>query len=86
MSSARLHDAMRTVARWVEEERIVGGTLIVIRHARLVFHESAGLRDAEADTPVDGGEILLMRSMTKPLTGIGWRWSRTRARSTPART
>jgi CubicO group peptidase (beta-lactamase class C family) len=71
MSSAGLREAMDSIAHWVEQKRIMGGILIVVRHGRLVFHEAAGWNDAESGVRLDRDDILLMRSMTKPLTGTG---------------
>jgi CubicO group peptidase (beta-lactamase class C family) len=69
MSSERLQAAMAQVEEWVEESRIMGGILIVVRHGQLVFHEAVGINDRERGTELQRDDILLMRSMTKPLTG-----------------
>lgn len=71
MSSARLREAMATIEGWVEERRILGAILIVVRHGRLVFHEATGWNDRERGVPMGRDDILLMRSMTKPMTGTG---------------
>jgi len=71
MSSEKLREAMGQIEAWVEERRIVGGILLVIKDGRLIFHESAGMNDVERGTPLLKDDILLMRSMTKPMTGTG---------------
>jgi CubicO group peptidase (beta-lactamase class C family) len=71
MSSAALGAAMDSITRWVDERRIVGGILLVVRDGRLVFHEATGWNDIENGVRMQRDDILLMRSMTKPLTGTG---------------
>lgn len=71
MSSTKLREAMNQIEGWAQEGRIVGGILIVIRDGKLVFEEATGLNDIERNTPLRTDDILLMRSMTKPMTGIG---------------
>jgi CubicO group peptidase (beta-lactamase class C family) len=71
LSSAKLREAMDTIGGWVEQRRIQGGILIVIREGRLAWHEAVGWNDRERGVPLQKDDILLMRSMTKPLTGAG---------------
>jgi CubicO group peptidase (beta-lactamase class C family) len=71
MSSEKLAEAMKTIEQWVEQKRIVGAILLVVRRDRLVWHEAVGLNDVERGIPMRKDDILLMRSMTKPLTGTG---------------
>jgi len=70
MSSAKLREAMAQIGSWVEEKRIVGGMLVVIRHGKLVWQEAVGSNDTTRGTALHVDDILLMRSMTKPLTGV----------------
>jgi CubicO group peptidase (beta-lactamase class C family) len=69
MSSAKLRDAIGTLKTWVDEGRIVGGSLLVIRNGRLVLHEAVGWADRERGIPLRIDHIVNMRSMTKPLVG-----------------
>jgi CubicO group peptidase (beta-lactamase class C family) len=69
MSSARLRTAMDSVRSWSRQERILGGTVLVIRHGKLVFHEAAGFSDRERGLPLRTDHVVSMRSMTKPLVG-----------------
>jgi len=53
----------------VEEERIVGGELLVIKNRRTVLHRAFGWTDREQGIPMNVGTIFNVRSMTKPFTG-----------------
>lgn len=70
MSSAKLREVMDAMGSWAANDEIVGGILIVIRHGKLVWHEAVGTNCRERELPMDRDDILLMRSMTKPLTGM----------------
>jgi CubicO group peptidase (beta-lactamase class C family) len=69
MSSARLREALDSIASWTRQDRIRGGILLVIRHGRLVFHEAAGWSDLERGIELRPDHVVSMRSMTKPLVG-----------------
>ncbi len=53
----------------VEEERIVGAEILVVKDRRTVLHEVAGLKDLEEQTPLVRDTICNIRSMTKPILG-----------------
>jgi len=69
MSSIRLREAMDSVRSWTQQERIMGGTLLVIRRGRMVFHEAAGWADKDRGEALRTDHVVSMRSMTKPLVG-----------------
>src|SRR5688572_9070268 len=69
MSSEKLREAAGTVQKWVDEERIVGAVLLVIRNGKTVMHEAMGWSDRERRIPMRADQIVSMRSMTKPLVG-----------------
>ncbi len=69
MSSERLRHVVNTVQEWVDNDEIVGAVMLVIRHDKVVLHEAVGWNDRENNIPMEVGNILDMRSMTKPLTG-----------------
>jgi len=69
LSSAKLREAMDSVRSWSERERIMGGSLLVIRNGTMVFHEAAGWADKERGLPLRTDHVVSMRSMTKPLVG-----------------
>ena len=57
------------VQGFVDDDEIVGAELLVIRNGRTVLHEAYGLRDREAQVPMQTGSVFCVRSMTKPLIG-----------------
>jgi CubicO group peptidase (beta-lactamase class C family) len=59
------------VQRYVDEDRIVGAELLVIKNRRTVLHETFGWDDREAKKPMERDSIFNLRSMTKTLTGAG---------------
>ena len=69
MSSERLRQVVNTVQGWVNNDEIVGAVMLVIRHDKVVLHEAVGWSDREKNIPMEVGNIVQMRSMTKPLTG-----------------
>ncbi|MBB5538756.1 serine hydrolase domain-containing protein [Rhizobium giardinii] len=61
--------AVETARVWVDEGRIVGAVMLVIRRNRIVLHEAVGWSDRERQIPMKTDTIFMMRSMTKPLLG-----------------
>lgn len=57
------------VERWVDEERIVGAEIAVVRAEHVVFHRGFGWRDRELRVPMGPGSVFCLRSMTKPVIG-----------------
>ncbi|UVK35744.1 beta-lactamase family protein (plasmid) [Mesorhizobium sp. AR10] len=69
MSPPSLRHAVETARVWVDEGRIVGAVMLVIRRNRIVLHETVGWSDRERQIPMKTDTIFMMRSMTKPLLG-----------------
>ncbi len=69
MSSAKLRDATAIMKTWVDEGRMVGGSLLVIRNGTTALREAVGWSDRERGIPLRTDHIVNMRSMTKPLVG-----------------
>jgi CubicO group peptidase (beta-lactamase class C family) len=69
VSSAKLQDAVGTVRKWVDDGRIVGAIMLVIRDGKTVLNEAVGWSDRERRIPFRTDHIVSMRSMTKPLVG-----------------
>jgi CubicO group peptidase (beta-lactamase class C family) len=57
------------VQGFVDSGDIVGGELLIIKNGRTVLHGAYGMRDAEAEVPMEPGGVFCVRSMTKPLVG-----------------
>ncbi|MER8556873.1 serine hydrolase domain-containing protein [Mesorhizobium sp. M0965] len=69
MSPLPLRHAVETAHAWVDEGRIIGAVMLVIRGNRIVLHEPIGWSDRERQIPMKTDTIFMMRSMTKPLVG-----------------
>ncbi|MBB4232967.1 serine hydrolase domain-containing protein [Rhizobium mongolense] len=69
MSPQSLGHAVETARVWVDDGRIVGAVMLVIRRNRIVLHEAVGWSDRERQIPMKTDTIFMMRSMTKPLLG-----------------
>jgi CubicO group peptidase (beta-lactamase class C family) len=70
VSAAKLQDAVGTVRKWVNDGRIVGAIMLVIRDGKTVLNEAVGWSDRERKVPFRTDHIVSMRSMTKPLVGV----------------
>jgi len=67
--SAALKGLAAAVARFVEEDAVVGAELLVLEHGHVLLHEAFGWRDREKKLPMQPNTIFNIRSMTKPLVG-----------------
>jgi CubicO group peptidase (beta-lactamase class C family) len=67
MSLEGLRHAVETAQRYVEDRRIVGATMLVIRRGRIVLHDSVGWSDRERNIPMNIDSIFDQQSLTKPL-------------------
>ena len=69
MSSAALQELAAVIEDYVDREMVVGAELLVIKDRQTVLHEAFGMRDREADLPMELDTLFNIRSMTKPVTG-----------------
>ena len=69
MSSEKLRQAVTAAQDWVNDDKMVGAVMLVIRHDKVVLHEAVGWSDKEQKIPMKVDAIFGMRSMTKPLVG-----------------
>lgn len=69
LSAARLQALGELVARWVQQGRIVGAVLLVVKDRKVVLHEGIGWSDREQESAMQPDSIFRLRSMTKPFTG-----------------
>ncbi len=61
----------RSVRNWMARHNIRGATLAVMRNERLVYCKGFGWADAEAQRPVEAGDIFRIASASKLITAIG---------------
>ncbi len=67
MSSEKLSRVTAAMKKLVDDKQVAGATTIVARRGKIVYFESVGNRDLEADKPMQRDSILRFYSMTKPI-------------------
>lgn len=67
---SRLERIERHFARYVDDGRLPGWHVVVARDGRVVYEATAGLRDREAELPVEPDTLWRIYSMTKPITSV----------------
>lgn len=68
MSAEELKKIGPAMAKLIEEKKLAGGNVLVLRKGHIVYFESFGLRDVENNLPMEGDTIFRIYSMTKGLT------------------
>ena len=71
MSSERLDGLTGAFQEYVEEGRLPGAVVTVVRHGRVVYSEAFGRRDREADARMQTDAIFRIASQTKALVSVG---------------
>jgi len=69
MSPEALRELADIVQEYLDEERIVGAELMVLKNRYIVLHEVFGWNDRENKVPMRKNTLFNIRSMTKPVTG-----------------
>ena len=70
LSATRLSTVTRWMRQWVDSGRLPGLLVAIVRDDRLVWLETRGYRDVEAQRPVEPDTIYRIYSMTKPITTV----------------
>ncbi len=70
MDGKRLHRIDAWMARWVENSHLPNLLVAIQRKGRLVYLRHTGLRDVEAELPVEEDTLYRIFSMTKPVTTV----------------
>src|SRR5213593_827490 len=68
--AGRLERIDRHFARYVDDGRLPGWLIAVSRGGRIVHLSTYGLRDVEAQAPVQVDTLFRVYSMTKPITSV----------------
>jgi CubicO group peptidase (beta-lactamase class C family) len=66
----RLARIERHYRGYVDDGRLAGWLVAVVRHGRLAYLQTAGSRDLEAGLPVEHDTLWRIYSMTKPVTSV----------------
>jgi len=70
LSGPALQKLTEVLNKLIQEDRLVGAELVVLKNRRVVLHEAAGWKDRESKTRMDKNTIFNLRSLTRPLTGL----------------
>ncbi|SHN47274.1 serine hydrolase domain-containing protein [Cryptosporangium aurantiacum] len=70
LDPTRLARVDRHFARYVDEGRLPGWSLVIGRYGRTAHASTYGKRDVEAGTPVTDDTLYRIYSMTKPITAV----------------
>jgi CubicO group peptidase (beta-lactamase class C family) len=70
LDPARLARIERHYRRYVDDGRLPGWLVAIVRRGRLVYLQTAGQRDMEAGLPVEPDTLFRIYSMTKPITSV----------------
>jgi CubicO group peptidase (beta-lactamase class C family) len=70
LSSERLERISDVFSAYAEEGRLAGAVGMVIRHGRVAWTDSWGMRDVEADDPMETDDVFRIFSMSKPVTSV----------------
>lgn len=69
-SAARLAVAHQMLQQHVEDGRVAGLVAGVARHGKIVYLESMGWNDIEAENVMQDNSLFQIRSMSKPITAV----------------
>ncbi len=71
LDSRRLPRIAELTHRYVDEGKIPGALVAVIRHGEEVYRDAYGMADMERSKPIADNTVFRLFSMTKPITSIG---------------
>lgn len=70
LSAEKLQRISPTIQKFIDEEKIAGALTIVARRGRVVHFEAYGMRNREAQAPMQTDTIFRIYSMTKPVVAV----------------
>jgi len=70
LSSERLERVGEVFQGYADEGRLAGAVGMVVRHGRVAYLDSWGMRDLAAGDPAEPDDIYRIYSMTKPVTSV----------------
>jgi CubicO group peptidase (beta-lactamase class C family) len=69
-SSQRLERTRGVLKANVDDKRLPGAVLLIVRNGRVAFYDSVGYQDRASQTPMKKGSIFRIASMSKPITTV----------------
>ena len=69
-SKERLARIRPQLEKYVEENRLAGGSALIARHGKVIYFETFGVMDKESGKPMTKDAIFRIYSMTKPIVAV----------------
>ena len=69
ISPEALQELVEIVNGYVQDDKVVGSELIVLKNRRIVLHKAFGWKDREEELTMPINTLFNIRSMTKPVVG-----------------
>jgi len=66
----RLQQLTRTLQQWVNEGRMPGGEVLILRKGKSVYHQAVGFADVANKKPLAPNQIYRIASQTKAITSV----------------
>jgi CubicO group peptidase (beta-lactamase class C family) len=70
LSPERLDRIQKVIQAHVDQNHIPGAVVLIARHGKVAYLESFGMRNKEANKPMETDTIFRIASMTKPITSL----------------
>jgi CubicO group peptidase (beta-lactamase class C family) len=70
VSKERLARIRPQLEKYIEEDRLVGGTALIARHGKVIYFETFGVMDKDSAKPMTKDAIFRIYSMTKPIIAV----------------
>ena len=70
LSSERLQRITDTLKADVDKKIIPGAVVLIVRHGKVAFYETVGVRDPATNAPMTKDAIFRIYSMSKPITSV----------------
>ena len=71
LSAERLECISSTAQGFIDNRQLAGAVTVVARRGKIAHFEAYGMRDLEADKPMQKDTIFRIYSMTKPIAAVG---------------
>jgi CubicO group peptidase (beta-lactamase class C family) len=71
LSAAKVQSLKSDLQKLVDDGKIAGGVVVVVRHSKVACTITCGARDMASKTPMTEDTIFAIASMTKPITCVG---------------
>jgi CubicO group peptidase (beta-lactamase class C family) len=69
-STQRLARIRPQLEKYVEDNRLAGGSALIARHGKVIYFETFGVMDKESGKPMTKDAIFRIYSMTKPIVAV----------------